>query len=304
MSDESQLQIRPKDAESSLILSSAQSSLAARGRRDAAMLTATVGAEPEEQRHALFSGTYAWDDLGDLTFDELRKRAEMGDARYQNVLAFNYLFGAGKDSAKSLLWYRKAADQGYAPAQFNLGWMFESNYLSDSERDYAEAAEWYRKAADQGFAPAQFNLGAMYDTGEGMPQDYGEAIKWYRKSADQGLAPAQFNLGLKYDKGQGVARDFAQAIKWFRKAADQGNLPAQITLGMRYIGGQGVAQDLVRAYMWMDLAESNTGEDDRVRYAAMRDSVAGKMSPAQVAEARHLAGLWRLKKPRLRTNPA
>ncbi len=38
MSDESQLQVRPKDGDSSLILSSARSSLVARGRRDAVLL--------------------------------------------------------------------------------------------------------------------------------------------------------------------------------------------------------------------------------------------------------------------------
>jgi TPR repeat protein len=35
--------------------------------------------------------------------------------------------------------------------------------------DDAEAARWYRLAADQGHAPAQFNLGLMHATGEGVP---------------------------------------------------------------------------------------------------------------------------------------
>ena len=34
-------------------------------------------------------------------------------------------------------------------------------------QDYAEAVRWYRKAADQGHAGAQFNLGVMYDKAEG-----------------------------------------------------------------------------------------------------------------------------------------
>ena len=72
-------------------------------------------------------------------------------------------------------------------------------------QDYVEAAKWYRKAADQGYAPAQFNLGVMYDNGEGVAQDYTEAAKWYRKAADQGDYRAQFNLGLKCDHGQGVS---------------------------------------------------------------------------------------------------
>jgi len=58
-------------------------------------------------------------------------------------------------------------------------------------QDYAEAVRWYRKAADQGYAIAQYDLGNMYDQGKGVPQNYGEARRWYRKAADQGYTNAQ-----------------------------------------------------------------------------------------------------------------
>ena len=35
------------------------------------------------------------------------------------------------------------------------------------ERDFAKAAEWYRKAARQGHAKAQTNLGNLYRSGRG-----------------------------------------------------------------------------------------------------------------------------------------
>ena len=38
---------------------------------------------------------------------------------------------------------------------------------------------WYRKAAEQGVAEAQSNLGAMYAKGLGVPRDYAEALKWF-----------------------------------------------------------------------------------------------------------------------------
>jgi TPR repeat protein len=31
---------------------------------------------------------------------------------------------------------------------------------------------WYRKAAEQGHASAQFDLGVMYANGQGIPQNY------------------------------------------------------------------------------------------------------------------------------------
>lgn len=77
--------------------------------------------------------------------------------------------------------------------------------------------KWIRKAADQGFADAQFGLGVMYLEGLGVPQDYTEAAKWYRKAADQGYADAQLNLGSMYDKGKGVLQDYTEGAKWFCK---------------------------------------------------------------------------------------
>ena len=45
-------------------------------------------------------------------------------------------------------------------------------------QDYAEAAKWFRKAAEQGDAKAQYNLGIMYAKGQGVPQDYVLAYMW------------------------------------------------------------------------------------------------------------------------------
>jgi len=57
-------------------------------------------------------------------------------------------------------------------------------------QDYAEAIQWYRKAAEQGHANGQCNLGVMYANGRGVMQDYAEAIQWYRKAAEQGVVNA------------------------------------------------------------------------------------------------------------------
>ena len=44
--------------------------------------------------------------------------------------------------------------------------------------DYAEAMNWCRKAAEQGQAGAQYNLGDMYHQGQGVPQDFVWAHMW------------------------------------------------------------------------------------------------------------------------------
>jgi TPR repeat protein len=95
-------------------------------------------------------------------------------------------------------------------------------------KDDAEAVKWYRKAAEQGLAEAQYNLGVMYDEGEGVPKDDAEAVKWYRKAAEQGLAEAQYNLGVMYAKGRGVPRNDVAAYAWMNLAAAGGHREAKV----------------------------------------------------------------------------
>jgi hypothetical protein len=40
------------------------------------------------------------------------------------------------------------------------------------KKDYTEAAKWTRKAAEQGYTPAQADLGILYWNGQGVQQDF------------------------------------------------------------------------------------------------------------------------------------
>jgi TPR repeat protein len=65
-------------------------------------------------------------------------------------------------------------------------------YLGDGvPADPKKAVEWYLKAADKGFAPAQYRLGMLYVSGDGVLQDRKEARKWIEKAADQRFEPAR-----------------------------------------------------------------------------------------------------------------
>jgi hypothetical protein len=82
-----------------------------------------------------------------------------------------------------------------------------------------EAAKWYRKAAEQGFAPAQANLGRLYYLGIGVARNLVEAASWRRKAAEQGYPEAQVWLGNNYRDGEGVPKDYVLAYMWFNLAA-------------------------------------------------------------------------------------
>ena len=63
-------------------------------------------------------------------------------------------------------------------------------------KNEAEAARLYRLAADKGHAPAQFNLGYFYESGRGgLKEDDAEAVRLFRLAADQGHARALNALG-------------------------------------------------------------------------------------------------------------
>lgn len=95
------------------------------------------------------------------------------------------------------------------------------------ESNYENAAVWYEKAALQGNATAQCNMGYLYAQGLGVKKDDAKALYWYQKAADQGNAEGQQNLGLIYEYGYGVPKNQEQAIFWYRKATEQGVFSAQ-----------------------------------------------------------------------------
>ena len=64
-------------------------------------------------------------------------------------------------------------------------------------QNYKEGLEWYRKAAEQGNADAQFNLGLKYIKGEGVPQDYIKACKWFNLAATQNNKYTEFKDKLE-----------------------------------------------------------------------------------------------------------
>lgn len=184
-----------------------------------------------------------------------RKAAEQDYAEAQNCLAVIYESGEGvtRDPEKAEMWYRKAAEQGYEP----LGLM---QYDYGRPKDSSEIAKEVVKAAEEGDAQYQFNLGLMYETGEGVPQDDLQAAYWYRKAAEQGFVYAQYVLGRMYDSGKGVPQDDSQAAHWYRKAAEQGDAHAQYSLGVYYYNGKGVRKDKKEAVRWYHKAAERSYE--------------------------------------------
>ena len=63
-------------------------------------------------------------------------------------------------------------------------------------QDDAKAVYWSAKAAKQGNAMAQRNLGGMHLRGEGVPEDYVREYAWSRISAAGGSARSKKGKNL------------------------------------------------------------------------------------------------------------
>lgn len=217
--------------------------------------------------------------------------AEQGNAPAQHNLGVMYEKGQGvaKDEAKAVQWYTKAAEQGTAAAQFNLGVMYVNG--RGVAKDGAKAVVWFTKAAEQGVAAAQFNLGQMYDFGHGVASDEGKAIQWYIEAAQQGDVSAQYSLGLIYEGAH--RQDYRKAVKMFSLAAEQNHRYALSRLGWAYKNGRGVEQDLVVAHALYDLA-AIAGD---VGAIGALYPLARQLSPEQLQESKELSSAWKVGTP-------
>ncbi|MDX2179094.1 MAG: tetratricopeptide repeat protein [Bryobacteraceae bacterium] len=92
-------------------------------------------------------------------------------------------------------------------------------------QDYSEAAQWFRRAAEQGDAQAQFNLGVMYYEGQGLRQDYILAHMWWNLAAardsDDKYAEARDLVATKMTR-EHIAEAQRLAREWKPKANKSG----------------------------------------------------------------------------------
>ncbi|MHC2519034.1 peptidoglycan-binding protein [Bradyrhizobium diazoefficiens] len=238
----------------------------------------------------------------DEAFAQSNRGAALDYVPSQATLGFLYLNGKGvlADDQMALKWYRKAADQGNANAQFGLGFMYAAG--RGVARDLSESRKWYQRAADQGNAAGQTGLGisllnANPDDQTGMAwlrkaseQNYGPAraaicarelkgpdglidaqiASCYREAAAAEDALAQYGLGYAYKNGKGIARNAPLAITWLKRSAENGYSKAEFALGGIYLSGDkdaGVASDRAAAEAWFRKAAEHGNAEAKSQLA-------------------------------------
>ncbi len=185
---------------------------------------------------------------------------------------------------------RGLAEGGDAEAQYIVGAMYDHG--QGVARSYAQAAEWYRQAANQGYAEAQFSLGFMLYNGTGtnggaVAQNYSGAARWFRLAAGQGVVAARHLLGQMYLRGDGVEKDPAAALRWARFAAYQDFAGSQYIVAV-LLGNSRVPEDMIESFTWFEVL----AQRGYPGAAANRDAVRERLTPAQVALGVQRARSW------------
>ena len=193
----------------------------------------------------------------------------------QLLLASLYDFSSAppkhRDSGKSFHWLNRAAENGSAAAQYQMGILFEEQALDrsgpDSRQDLEFAERLFRSASEQGHCKSMLHLGVFMEMGLSGKSDTSEAEKWYENAVKKLGSEAYLQVAMWYRRCvinqrfvAGKLQDCSKfAIKWFKKAADAGEHEAFLSLGDIYWYGHGVSVDSLEAEKWY-LKASEAGE--------------------------------------------
>lgn len=134
---------------------------------------------------------------------------------------------------------------------------YEKGMEALKSKDYSSAYDYFRKAAEQGHADAQNQVGEFYYEGKQVSQNAETAFQWYYAAALNGSIKGAGNLGYCFATGTGTVQNYQKAVEWLTKAAEGGDADAMVNLGVRYLTGQGVTKDERKAYQLMVTAGSN-----------------------------------------------
>jgi TPR repeat protein len=217
-------------------------------------------------------------------------QAKAGDAEAAFMLARMYRDGVGgpEDKSEARIWLKRAADAGHARASALLGLMLMSGEGGAPDRDAARPMLLFAAASGEG--AALYGLGVLFAEGTvreggGPEQNASAAAFWFRLAAEAGNIDGMYNLALMNLQGIGTPKNEAAAYEWFVKAAEAGEPQAVMVVARMLADGKGVQADPKMALVWLLRGKAQGAKDD-----ALENELLNRLSEAEVAEARRLAG--------------
>lgn len=196
-------------------------------------------------------------------FGNLQSQAVEGKPHAQVKLAKAYLnkaFGP-INVVRSLKWFKKAADQSHPEGQYFAGLLHL--YGPDFCIDLVMGERMLLSAAEAGYGPAQYQLGYRALSDITRPKNYPMAFQWFTRAYRNFYIPAFHQLGNLYEHGKGVDKDLETAFVLQRDAAKQGYAPAQLKMGQIYFSDPQEPSHLALAKVYLMLAAAQ-GEKQAV----------------------------------------
>lgn len=196
----------------------------------------------------------------------LLKKAEQGNSKAMNEVAFNYEHGltadgiviVEKNTQLAFDWTKKSYETGDLDGMINY-----ANYLSDGKYLFCEkniqlAMKLYEKAMHLGSSVAAYSLGIEYRN----QHNFEKAFELYSKSNKNSGDIPDLTIGLCYYYGIGIEKNKLQALKIFESINLNVNTPYEVDeanylLGKLYLEGEIVEQSIDKARYYLELADKD-----------------------------------------------
>ena len=226
----------------------------------------------------------------------LEPPAISGDALAQFVtgqMANNKHSASEADLETAFHWFKKSADQGYAPAQMELSRAYM--HSRGVQGDINETIRLSILAVEQGCVEAAYTVGMLISTGlYGAPIDKEKGLKWKITAAESNIPWCQAALADEYYEGSNTSQDLTKSEYWYRKAAEFGSPEGQFGLGRLYFRGEVVKKSWLEAHKWLSLALSAKDPalfDDKKRDQAQQALlvIEAQLSADRIRDARNSA---------------
>jgi hypothetical protein len=172
--------------------------------------------------------------------------------------------------------------------QVTFGAIWPFWYAELGLRNRRRAVQLLRPLAGQGYAPAQFALGWAYFDGDGVRKDYVQSFKHFMAAAEQAYPSAEGMVGNFYITVKPAynvcAYDPVVGARWHLHAAEHGNAGAQYNLALSYWIERGVDRNPLLAYVWASLSMHCSPIVNRMA-SVLRDQAVQELSQDQIVAA-------------------
>lgn len=137
------------------------------------------------------------------------------------------------DDGEALEWFKKAAELGYGPGNYKMGYCYEYGTLGCTIDPFLSVRHYDRAVVmGDGNGEAEMALSGWYLSGAEGCFEASDALafQYASQAADKLLPKAQYALGYYYEVGISVPIDMTKAMECYRLAAANGNKDAQARL--------------------------------------------------------------------------